>query len=229
VQRTRGALQREDQRGLGGFLGGRRRPPDQDEAGNVVVVVLDLLGGNLETEYLSGATGRHCAGIGALPFRDHLRAAGGVVHRDDLDAGHPGEALLALRERLWVRVHDREILEARSRPDQEAVVHRDLHFTDDRQLVLDEQIVVPMDASPDRVLHRQDPPGRASLGDRREHVFKAAARHHNGLRCKPQGRRFAVSAGFSLERNTHHASLMSTVAPPRLRYCRPASQPELLR
>ena len=139
---------REDERGLGGFLGRRGRPPDQNEAGNVLFVVLNLLCGDLETEDLRGAQRRHCAGIGALPFRDHLRATGGVVHRDDLDAGNPGEILLALRQRLRVRVHDREILEARSGPDQQTVVHGEFHFPDDRQLVLDEQVVVPMDASP---------------------------------------------------------------------------------
>ena len=105
--------------------------------------------------------------------------------------------------RLRVRVHDRQILEARSGSDQQTVVHGELHFPDDRQLVLDEQVVVPMDASPDRVLHRQDPSGRASLGHRREHVLKAAARHHRGLRRKPQRRRFAVGSRLPLERDTH--------------------------
>jgi len=40
--------------------------------------------------------------VGTRAFRDHLGATGGVVHRHEVDADHPLEISLALRERLRV-------------------------------------------------------------------------------------------------------------------------------
>jgi hypothetical protein len=80
---------------------------------------------------------------------------------------------------------------------------------DDGQFVLDEQVVVPVDASADRVLHRQDPAGRPPLRHGGKYLFEAVARQYVRPRRKAQRRRFAVGAAFSLERNTHLVAPMA--------------------
>src|SRR6185436_1665090 len=85
----------------------------------------------------------------------------------------------------------------------------ELHFTGDRDLVIEQEIVVAVYGAADRVLERDDAVGRAPLGDRFEDFVEALARQRLGLRSgELQGGRLAVGAGFSLIRESHAQLLL---------------------
>ena len=108
----------------------------------------------------------------------HLGAAGGVVGGDDLDVGQRPQEPLALRQPLRVRVDAPQPVERRAGQRQQLVHDRQLDLADDRQLVLEEQVVVAVDAAADRVLDRQHAVGRPCRpATRVEHLFEAPARH----------------------------------------------------
>ena len=65
--------------------------------------------------------------------RHHLRAAGGVVGGDDLDARQRAQKALALRQRLRVRIDAAQAVERRARQRQQVVDDRQLDLADDRQ------------------------------------------------------------------------------------------------
>src|SRR5688572_27173978 len=81
-----------------------------------------------------------------------------------------------------------------------------LGFGHDRQVVLEQQIVVAMDAAADRVLDGQQAMRRPSLTDRSEHVLELLAR--DGLDPRPRALRshLAVRAGCPLKRDSHGSS-----------------------
>ena len=80
---------------------------------------------------------------------------------------------------------------------------RHLHLADDRQLVLDQQVVVAVDAAADRVLDRQHAIVRRSLLDRGKHVFEALAGNQLRVAAHQPRRRFAERSRFALICDLH--------------------------
>jgi hypothetical protein len=113
----------------------------------------------------------------AEAIANHACAARGVVGRHDLDPGQGLQEHLALRQRLRVREHALDLAQLDAGQCQQVVHDRQLGLGDDRQIVLEHQIVVAMDAAADRVLDRQQSVRRVSGGHGREHVFEPIARH----------------------------------------------------
>ena len=79
----------------------------------------------------------------------------------------------------------------------------ELHLRHDRQLVLDEQVVVAVDAAADRVLERQAAVRRLARGDGVEGLLEAAARHQRRVVRHAPGGGFAEGTRFSLIRDLH--------------------------
>jgi hypothetical protein len=63
------------------------------------------------------------------------------------------------------------------------VHHRHFHFPDDREVVLDQQIVVAVNAATNRIFYRQHAVTGWPMFDRRKHVLEALARHERGVRA----------------------------------------------
>ena len=112
-----------------------------------------------------------------------------------------------------MRVDDLDVLETRAGPRQQTVIDCQFDFSDDRQLVLDEQVVVAVDAATDGVLHRHDSARHAPFRHGGKDVVKAAARDRLGVRRKKQRRRFAISPWFSLICDAHDAAPLLACQP----------------
>ena len=104
-----------------------------------------------------------------------------------------------------MRVDDADVLEGDAGIREEAVLDLQLHLADDRQLVLDEEVVVAVDAAADRVLHRENAVRRASRFDGLEDVLEGAARKRLGGRRERQRRGLAVGARLSLVGDAHRS------------------------
>src|SRR5262249_4182639 len=78
-----------------------------------------------------------------------------------------------------------------------------LDLGDDRQLVLHEEVVVAMDAPPDRVFDRQDAVRRRPGVHGRKDFLEAVARNQLGVLIDAPRRRFAERPRFSLIGNLH--------------------------
>ena len=109
----------------------------------------------------------------------------------------------ALRKTLRVRADSTDLFQARPFAHDQVVGDGVLHLGHDRQLVLEHQIVVSVDRALDGVLDWQDPVGRLTLFDRREHVIERRARHWIGRWVELQRGGFAVRSGNPLIRNPH--------------------------
>ena len=125
----------------------------------------------------AGALGRDGRRVREPLLLDQLGAAGRVVRRVTRTPGSVPQEALALRQRLRVRV-DALAPGSIVVPGQRQQVVRDgqLDLADDRQVVLEQQVVVAVDAAADRVLDRQDAvrgPARRHGG---EHVVERLAR-----------------------------------------------------
>ena len=142
-------------------------------------------------------------GVRQLAVRHHLRAAGRIVRRHDFDPCQRAQKPLALRERLRMRV---DSLDRRHRgPGKRQKVVHDRYFdlTHDRQVVLDEEIVVTVNAPADRVLDRQDPVRGRSVLDGVKHILEALARHERRVPAHEPRCGLAERAGLSLIGNLH--------------------------
>ena len=84
------------------------------------------------------------------------------------------------------------------------MLDRQLDLGDDRQLVLQQQIVVLVNGATNRVLDRQNAVGRLALLDRREDRLEALSRQEISRRLESQRRRLGVGALLPLIRDTHH-------------------------
>jgi hypothetical protein len=114
------------------------------------------------------------------------------------------EVLLALRQRLRMRVHDRDIGDLRAGQRLQAMDDIELHFAGDHELVIEEQVVVAMNGAANRVLERHHAVRGALLHHRLEHFIEALARHRFDLRSAVHKRGgLAIGAGFSLIRESH--------------------------
>src|SRR6185295_5045580 len=89
---------------------------------------------------------------------------------------------------------------------EQAVVHAQLDLADDRQVVLEQQIVVAVDAAADGVLHRQDAVRRAGVAHRGEDFVegRAGKRLRGGSELESRG--LAVGPRLSLEGDDHVAA-----------------------
>ena len=105
-----------------------------------------------------------------------------------------------------MRVHLSHVRHCRARKCQEVVRHLQQHLGHDRQLVLQQQIVVAVDAAADRVLDRQDAVRGFAVVDGGKHVLEVGARNCLRVRAEPQRRRFAVRPRFALIRNAHNTA-----------------------
>ena len=200
-QRARRVRQRKHDHRLVGLLRIGRRLADQDEARDVLLEILDARFQNRKPEHLRGT--RRCDGgrVADLLLANHLRAACRVVRRDDLDALQARQKAFALGQPLGMRVHLLDVLHRGARKRQEVVRDLQEHFGHHRQLVLEQQVVVAVNAAADRILDGQDPVrGFAGL-HLDEHLVEAHARDRRGVRAESQRRRFAIRARFSLKRN----------------------------
>ena len=143
------------------------------------------------------------AGVRQMLVGDHLRAAGGVVGGDDLDAGQRPQKPLALREPLRMRIDAAQIAEGDARQRQQMVHDRQLHLADDREMMLDEQVVVAVDAAANRVLDRQDAVAGGPGVDGAEDLLEAPARDQLGVGVHQPRRRFAEGAELPLVGDPH--------------------------
>jgi len=80
-------------------------------------------------------------------FKDHAHAAGGIESGNGADSRQGGDELAALLQGLGVRVNHAEILQLRAGMGDELMIDAVIDLTDDRHLVLEEQVVVEMDAA----------------------------------------------------------------------------------
>jgi hypothetical protein len=78
-----------------------------------------------------------------------------------------------------------------------------LHFAHDGKFVLEEKVVILMDAAASRVLDWQDAVGHLAALDRGKHLFKALAGRQLRVRTEPQRGRLTVRSRLALIRNTH--------------------------
>ena len=151
------ALRHEDERCLGvdalRQLAGAA--PEDEEAREVVRVVLDPVIEHLQPVHLGRARGGHRCRV-AKPLLAHkLRGAGGVVRGHGRDA-QAAQVPVRLRERLRVRhcLLDVLLLDAGQR--EERVAHAERVLAEDVHLavVAQHEVVVDVDRSTQRVLHR---------------------------------------------------------------------------
>ena len=158
----------------------------------------------VQPEDLRRARRRNRRGIVHLLLGDQLRAPGRVVGRDHLDARQRPQEPIALRQRLRMRIDAAHPLHRHAGQRQQVVDDRQLDLADDRQVVLEEQIEVAVDAAPDRVLDRQHAVVGRPRVDRVEDVLEAAARHELGVGIHLPRRRLAERSGLTLIGNTHN-------------------------
>ena len=156
-----------------------------------------------QVEDFSRARRRDRRGVLQLLVANHLRAAGRVVGRDDLDPLQARQKSFALRQPLRMRVHLLDVRELRPRKREQVVRHLQQHLGHDRQLVLEQQVVVAVDAAANRVLDRQNAVGCLAAFDGGKHLVEALARHSRRVRTESQCRRFAIRARFALIGNFH--------------------------
>ena len=136
-------------------------------------------------------------------FLDELCAARRVVGGIHTDTRQFAEEPLALRERLRVRIDARDLLDRRARQGEQMVLDRQFHLSDDRKVVLDQQVVIPVDAAADRVLDGQDPVRRPGGRNRLEHLVERLAREHVGVVAVTERRGLAVGPGLPLVGDAH--------------------------
>lgn len=83
--------------------------------------------------------------------------------------------------------------------------NRKFDLCNDRKLVLQEQVVVPVDRAADGIFDRENAVRGATAFNRRENILKCRTGEHVGRLVQSQRRRLAVRAGHSLESNPHVA------------------------
>ena len=159
---------------------------DDQKPRDVVLVILNRRPERQQAEDFGGARRGDRRGIVHLFVRDQLRAARRVVGRNHLDAGQRPEKPIALRQRLRVRINPAHPLHRAVRQREEMVHDRQLHLAHDRQVMLEEQVEVAVDAAADRVLNRQHavaagPPFTASKTSSKARQGKSCA---SALTCR---------------------------------------------
>ena len=113
------------------------------------------------------------------------------------------EVPVALRERLRVRHRPCDVAHFLPGKREQAVVDFKVHLADDVQTVRQNEVVVPVDASPERVLERQNRAIARPLLRRLERVFELRARTRLAVRVRRERSRFAVRTGHALVRHAN--------------------------
>ena len=202
-QRSRLVRQREHDAGFVGDCVADWMLPHHQESCDVVVEILYRRRERREAEDLARARRRDRRRVHQPSVGDHLGAAGGVVGGDDLDAGECPQESLALRKPLWMRVDALQAGQRRPRQCEQVMDDRQLDFRDNRQVVLEEQIVVAVDAPANRVLDRQHAIGGGAGLDAVKDLFETAAGDQVGIGIDPACRRLAERPQFALIRDLH--------------------------
>ena len=157
-------------------------------AGDVELVILDGFLQHLEAEHFRGASRRECRRAGELLLGNQLGASRRVV--DSFDGrSQILQVSLALRQRLRVRVDDRDLIDLGARQRLQTVDDIELDLAADREVVIEQEVVVAVDRAADRVLERNHAMRRAPLRDRVEDVLEALAGQGLGLRAAVLQRR----------------------------------------
>src|SRR4051812_6879991 len=92
--------------------------------------------------------------------------------------------------------------------------HRHFDLADDRQVVRQQQVEIPMNAAANRVLDRQDPALDAPGGHGFEHVFEALAGHELSISGPLTRGGFAKRSWLPLIGDTHgHSSTRASHRP----------------
>ena len=188
---------------LSGGASGVALTADGEEPRDVVVEVLDARAQRLEPEQLAGARRGDGRRVAPLLVAHHLRAPRRVVGRDRFDAVEAAQEPRALRQRLRMRQDPPDFLEPHARQREQLVHDRHLDFADDRELALDEQVVVAVNRAADRVLDRDDAEADVAGVDGVEHLVEGRVRARLGGGQQAQHGRFAECAGLSLIRDSH--------------------------
>ena len=205
-ERARLVGEREDERRLVGRRRRQRPVADDQEPRDVVLVVLNRRPERHQAEHFGGARRRDRRGIVHLFVGDQLRAARRVVGRNHLDAGQRPEEPIALRQRLRVRIDPAHPLHRAARQREKVVLDPQLHLAHDRQMMLEEQVEVAVDAAADRILDRQHAVRRRAGLDRVEDVLEGAAGHELRVGADLPRGRLAECPRFPLIRNLHTAA-----------------------
>ena len=102
-----------------------------------------------------------------------------------------------------MRVNPLDVIERASGQCQEMVHNRYFELPDNRDLVLEQQVEVAMDAAADRVFDRQHAVVDGATVDRGKHVLEASTGHQDGVTGDLPRGGFAERSGFSLVGNAH--------------------------
>ena len=111
-----------------------------------------------------------------------------------------------------MRVDPAEAGQRRAWQGQQVMDDRQLDLADDRQVVLEQQVVVPVDAAANRVLDRQHAVGDRAGLHRVEGFFEAPAGQQVGVGVNPAGGGFAEGARLALIRDFHRRRRLHTPA-----------------
>ena len=102
-----------------------------------------------------------------------------------------------------MREHSAYFLEAHPWQRQQVMHDRHLHFADDRQIALHQQVVVAVNRSADRVLNRDDSQIDGTVGHGVEDFVEGRIRARLRIRQQPEHGGLTECARFSLIRDSH--------------------------
>jgi len=103
-----------------------------------------------------------------------------------------------------VRINPFQAGECCARQRKQMMDDRQLDFGHDGKLVLQEQVVIAMNAAADRILDRHDPVGRRTGVGRGEHLLETPARQQLRLGIDAASRGFAECTRFTLICDLHN-------------------------
>ena len=179
---------------------------NDDEPREVGGVVLNSRREHVEAEDLAGARRSDGRGVLERAVANQLGAAGRIVRRDDLDVRQRPQELLALRQRLRMRVDAAQRLAARARrASRQWSTSSSTSPTIDRSCSASRSklrwMLPPIEFSTGRM-----PCVAAPDSDGGEHVLEAREAMTSADDVELQRRGLAVGAGLALIRDSHVSS-----------------------
>ena len=215
----KGWIERSEREGV--RRAGRLVAGEDEELGEIVGRVLDILGQDAQAIVFGGASsGDRRVATQAL-VTDAPRAPRRVA-ADDRPIAMPLPEGARLRDGLGVRQHGGDRGEVFARQREEAVVDRQIVLGADRQrlVVLHQQIVGLVEPAAERVLDRDHPEVGLPRDDRREDRRKIRTGHRRGVPEDVQRRFLGVGPMLAEVRDSRaqrllhpHPSPFSTVQP----------------
>src|SRR5712672_3518345 len=106
-----------------------------------------------------------------------------------------------------MRINPLHLLERSARECQKVMDYRHFELAHDREVVLEEQVEIAVNAAANRVFDRQHPEINLVVVDRREDILKALTGHQMSVRSDLPRGGFAERSWFSLIRDAHVLSL----------------------